>query len=169
MLQIIVEHTHLVISQYAHNATNNGRVHTTLTFLSWVYAHTISVKPGRRKKRLEDVSRKTFTGTNTTFLFLCLFFNLSVAVCRSSSDWNEGLVWACRDTKCLSVNKHTDQSINDRLVSLTHTTHSSSLTPQLLLSLGHPSVSESWSEWSGLSGLLKKSFDSDWFLPWNIS
>jgi hypothetical protein len=48
--------------------------------------------------------------------------------------------------------------INDRLVSLSQTTHSSSLNTQLLLSLVHPSVSESWSEWLGLSGLLKKSF-----------
>ena len=30
--------------------------------------------------------------------------------------------------------------INDRLVSLSHTTHSSSLNPQLLLSLVHPSI-----------------------------
>ena len=29
MLRIIVETTHLVISQYAHDATNNGRVHTS--------------------------------------------------------------------------------------------------------------------------------------------
>ncbi len=31
--------------------------------------------------------------------------------CRSSSAWTEGLPRACRDTKCLSANKHTDQSI----------------------------------------------------------
>jgi hypothetical protein len=52
--------------------------------------------------------------------------------------------------------------INDRLISLSHTTHSSSFNPQLrfLVSLVQPSESESsnWSEWSGLSGLLKKSF-----------
>ena len=29
---------------------------------------------------------------------------------RSSSAWKEGLVRVCRDTKCLSANKHTDQS-----------------------------------------------------------
>ncbi len=40
---------------------------------------------------------------------------------------------------------------------LSHTTHSSSFNPQLVLSLDHPPVSESWSEYSGLSGLLKKS------------
>ncbi len=78
MMWIIVETTHLVISQYAHDATNNGRVHTsTYTTIMSKYAHAFSVKP---------------------------------AVCRSNSAWNEDLVWACRDTKCLSANKHTDQS-----------------------------------------------------------
>ncbi len=58
MLQIIVEHTHLVISQYAHNATNNGRVHTsTYTTIMSVYAHTFSVNP-KKKKRLQGVSLK---------------------------------------------------------------------------------------------------------------
>ena len=28
-LKIIVEYTHLVINQYAHNVANNGRVHTS--------------------------------------------------------------------------------------------------------------------------------------------
>ena len=62
--------------------------------------------------------------------------------------------------------------INDRLVSLSHTTHSS-FNPQLLLSLVHPSESESWSEWSGMSGLLKgmlkKTSLFTEFLTWNIS
>ncbi len=49
--------------------------------------------------------------------------------------------------------------INDRLVSFTHTTHSSSLNPELLLPPTSPQSSspiwrsESWSEWSWLSGL----------------
>ncbi len=45
-----------------------------------------------------------------SLFFLSLSFFLSVVGCRSNSTWSEGLVWACRDTKCLSVNKHTDQS-----------------------------------------------------------
>ena len=57
MLRIIVETTHLVINQYAHDA-NNGRVHTStyITIMS-IYAHAFSVKP-EKKKRLEDVSPK---------------------------------------------------------------------------------------------------------------
>ncbi len=55
MMQIIVETTHLVISQYA---TNNGRVHTsTYTTIMSKYAHAFSVKPGE-KKRLQGVSPK---------------------------------------------------------------------------------------------------------------
>ena len=50
-----------------------------------------------------------FNGTNTTALFLSLSFYLSTVVCRSSSGWTEGLVRACRDSKCLSATKHTDQ------------------------------------------------------------
>ena len=50
MLQIIVDHTHLVISQYAHDAGNNGRVHTsTYTTIMSIYAHTFSVNPRKKK------------------------------------------------------------------------------------------------------------------------
>ncbi len=45
---------------------------------------------------------------NISFFFISV--NLSATVCRSSSAWKEGLARACRDTKCLSVDKHTDQS-----------------------------------------------------------
>ena len=57
MLRIIVETTHLVISQYAHDATNNGRVHTStyITIMS-IYAHAFSGKSGKKKKRLQGVS-----------------------------------------------------------------------------------------------------------------
>ena len=56
MLQIIVEHIHLVISQYAHDAANNRKAHTsTYTTIMSIYAHAFSVKP-EKKKRLEDVS-----------------------------------------------------------------------------------------------------------------
>ena len=50
MLRIIVETTHLVISQYAHDATNNGRVHTStyITIMS-IYAHVFSGKSGKKK------------------------------------------------------------------------------------------------------------------------
>ena len=50
MLRIIVETTHLVISQYAHDATNNGRVHTStyITIMS-IYAHAFSGKPEKKK------------------------------------------------------------------------------------------------------------------------
>jgi hypothetical protein len=55
MLQIIVEHTHLVISQYAHDAANNGKAHTsTYTTIMSLYEHTFSVK----KKKLQGVSLK---------------------------------------------------------------------------------------------------------------
>ena len=37
-------------------------------------------------------------------------FCISDVVCRSSSACTEVLVRACRDTECLSANKHTDQS-----------------------------------------------------------
>ena len=58
MLRIIVETTHLVIRQYAHDATNNGRVHTpTYTTIMSIYAHAFSVKPGK-KKRFQGVSPK---------------------------------------------------------------------------------------------------------------
>ncbi len=58
MLRIIVETTHLVISQYAHDATNHGRVHTsTHTTIMSKYAHAFSVKP-KKKKRLQGVSPK---------------------------------------------------------------------------------------------------------------
>ncbi len=50
MMRIIVETTHLVISQYAHDATNNGRVHTsTYTTIMSIYAHAFSVNPGEKK------------------------------------------------------------------------------------------------------------------------
>ena len=50
MLRIIVETTHLVISQYAHDDTNIGRVHTStyITIMS-IYAHAFSGKPGKKK------------------------------------------------------------------------------------------------------------------------
>ena len=54
MVQIIVDHTHLVISQYAHNAyahnvANNGRVHTsTYTTIMSIYAHDFSVKTKKK-------------------------------------------------------------------------------------------------------------------------
>ena len=58
MLRIIVETTHLVISQYAHDPTNNGRVHTsTYTTIMSIYAHAFSLKP-EKKKRLQGVSPK---------------------------------------------------------------------------------------------------------------
>ena len=67
--------------------------------------------------------RRTFKGTNTTFLFFfSISINLSASVCRSNSCWNEGLVRTCTDTKCLSDNKHTDQSIPRSRVSLSVTT-----------------------------------------------
>ena len=72
---------------------------------------------GSRAKKKNDCKasllRRTFKGTNTTFLssFFSISINSSAVVRRSSSAWNEGLVRACRDTKCLSDNKHTDQSI----------------------------------------------------------
>ena len=50
ILQIIVEHTHLVICQYAHDTDNNGRVHTStyITIMS-IYAHVFSGKPEKKK------------------------------------------------------------------------------------------------------------------------
>ena len=69
MMQIIVDHTHLVISQYAHDA-NNGRVHTsTYTTIMSIYAHTFSVKPKKKNDCKTSLLRRTFKGTNTTFLF----------------------------------------------------------------------------------------------------
>ena len=57
MLQIIVEHTHLVINQY-HDDANNGKTHTcTYTTIMSIYAHAFSVKP-KKKKRLQNVSLK---------------------------------------------------------------------------------------------------------------
>ncbi len=70
ILQIIVEHTHLVISQYAHDVANNGRVHTsTYTTIMSIYAHTFSVKPGEKNDHKVSLFRRTFKGTNITFLF----------------------------------------------------------------------------------------------------
>ena len=61
MLRIIVETTHLVISQYAHDATNNGRVHTStyITIMS-IYAHAFSGNPGRKKKT--TIARRLSSG-----------------------------------------------------------------------------------------------------------
>ena len=61
MLRIIVETTHLVISQYAHDATNNGRVHTStyITIMS-IYAHAFSGKPGKKKKK--TIARRLSSG-----------------------------------------------------------------------------------------------------------
>ena len=70
MLRIIVETTHLVISQYAHDATNNGRVHTStyITIMS-IYAHAFSGKSEKKKNDCKaSLLRRTFKGTNTTFL-----------------------------------------------------------------------------------------------------
>ena len=86
MLRIIVETTHLVISQYAHDATNNGRVHTStyITIMS-IYAHAFSGKPGKKKNDCKaSLLRRTFKGTNTTFLS-SFSINSSAAVRRSSS------------------------------------------------------------------------------------
>ena len=62
MLRIIVETTHLVISQYAHDATNNGRVHTStyITIMS-IYAHAFSGKPGKKKKK-KTIARRLSSG-----------------------------------------------------------------------------------------------------------
>ena len=77
MLRIIVETTHLVISQYAHDATNNGRVHTsTHTTVMSIYAHAFSVKPDKKKDCKASLLRRTFKGTNTTFL--SFFLSLSI-------------------------------------------------------------------------------------------
>ena len=58
ILQIILEHTHLVIGQYAHDDDNNGRLHTsTYTTIMSIYAHAFSVKP-EKKKRFQGVSPK---------------------------------------------------------------------------------------------------------------
>ena len=87
MLRIIVETTHLVISQYAHDATNNGRVHTStyITIMS-IYAHAFSGKSDKKKKNdcKASLLRRTFKGTNTTFLS-SFSINSSAAVRRSSS------------------------------------------------------------------------------------
>ena len=83
-MRIIVETTHLVISQYAHDATNNGRVHTStyITIMS-IYAHAFSGKPGEKKNDCkESLLRRTFKGTNTTFLscFLHQFISCSTQI-----------------------------------------------------------------------------------------
>ena len=84
MLRIIVETTHLVISQYVQDATNNGRVHTsTYTTIMSIYAHAFSVNPKKKtikpKKKndcKESLLKRTFKGTNTTFLS----FSLSLSI-----------------------------------------------------------------------------------------
>ena len=70
MLRTIVETTHLVIRQYAHDVANNGRVHTsTYTTIMSIYAHAFSVKPKKKNDWKTSLLRRTFKGTNTTFLF----------------------------------------------------------------------------------------------------
>ena len=64
MLQIIVDHTHLVISQYAHDTANNGKAHTTTytTIMSLrvqdldkvSFECTGDEKQGQRELRRED-------------------------------------------------------------------------------------------------------------------
>ena len=87
MLRIIVETTHLVISQYAHDATNNGRVHTStyITIMS-IYAHAFSGKSGKKKK---TIARRLSSGgrlrEQIQHFFLLSSINLSAAVRRSSS------------------------------------------------------------------------------------
>ena len=77
MLRIIVETTHLVISQYTHDDTNNGRVQTsTHTTIMSIYAHAFSVKPKKKKDSKASLLRRTFKGTNTTFLS----FSLSLSI-----------------------------------------------------------------------------------------
>jgi hypothetical protein len=78
MLQIIVQHTHLVICQYAHDAVNNGKAHiSTYTTIMSIHVHTLSVKP-RKKKRLQGVSfKETFKGTNKIQHF-CFALSLSI-------------------------------------------------------------------------------------------
>ena len=77
MLQIIVDHTHLVISQYAHDTANNGKAHTsTYTTIMSIYAHAFSVNPEKKNDCEVSLLRRTFKGTNTTFiyfLYLCQF------------------------------------------------------------------------------------------------
>ncbi len=112
MLQIIVEHKHLVISQNEHDTTNNGRVNTSnYTTIMSIYA--FSVKSTKKNDCKASLLRKTFKGTNKTLFFFFISVNLSDTVCRSDSALNEDLVRTCRDTKCLSANKHTDQSSRD--------------------------------------------------------
>ena len=96
MMKIIVEYTQLVISQYAHNAVNNGRSHTTLTLLSWVYAYTISVKLGRKKTIVRCLShgRRLRNKDNISFF---LFISFTIYLLQYSD---------------LAANKHTDQSIS---------------------------------------------------------
>ncbi len=113
MLRIIVETTHLVISQYAHDVTNMVEYTHPLTRRLWVNMHIPSRWSRGKKKRLHGVSPKEDGRLREQiqhFFFFSISINLS-AVCRSNSAWNEDLVRTCRDTKCLSANKHTDQSI----------------------------------------------------------
>ena len=83
--RIIVETTHLVISQYAHDATNNGRVHTsTHTTVMSIYAHAFSVKPDKKKDCKASLLRRTFKGTIQHFffffLYLCQFICFSMQI-----------------------------------------------------------------------------------------
>ena len=58
-----------------------------------IYTHAFSMNPKKKNDCKVSLLRKTFKGTNTTFLFFCISINLSAAVCRSTSVWNEGLVF----------------------------------------------------------------------------
>ena len=77
MLQIIIEYTHLVINQYAHDDGNNGRVHTsTYTTIMSTYAHVFPAKPEKKNDWKASLLRRTFEGTNTTFLFSSLSLSI---------------------------------------------------------------------------------------------
>ena len=122
MLQIIVERTHSV-SQPVYNVENNSRTHTsTHTPIMSIYVHTISVE-SEEKKLLQDVS--SFKGRRLReqiqhFFFFSSLLHLSVVVYRSSSVCTEDIVRSCRDTKCLIVNKYTDQSIDEQVKNQGH-------------------------------------------------
>jgi hypothetical protein len=68
-MQIIVEHTHLVISQYAHDAVNNGRVHTSTYTTIMSICTCLLGEVGKKKTIARRLLRRTFKGTNTVFLF----------------------------------------------------------------------------------------------------
>ena len=129
MLQIIVEHTHLVtwISQCAHNATNNGRVHTsTYTPIKSICTYHLG-KPGEKNDCKVSLGRRLREQIQHFFFFISFSIyllqysdlaqselrSLCEIVGTSSSVWNEGLVRACRDTKLdvwVSINTPINQS-----------------------------------------------------------